>query len=263
MIHHPLEEATSIDDIEKHQWLDPFDEGRVAGLQDYARKFREDTDFAVVGDLVNTGFFEPSWYVRGLPQFMEDLVLRPDFAVALMQKVCELQMQRFTPYLAAVGKYLDVVVVGDDLATQRSTFISPRLYRKLVKPIQQKYFKFIKEKTDAKLFYHSCGNVVPLLDDLIEIGIDALNPVQVSADGMDIVQLKERFGQRVTFWGGIDTARILPHGSPEAVREAVRKTVEVLGAGGGYILAAVHNVQDDVPAANLLAMMSEADSISA
>ena len=262
MIHHPLEEATSIDDIARHRWPDPFDPGRVAGLKDRARSLREDTDYAVVGDLVNTGFFEPSWYVRGLPQFMEDLVLRPDFATALMEKICGLQMQRFTPYLAAVGKYLDVVVVGDDLATQRGPFISPQLYRKMVKPIQRKYFAFIKEHTSAKLFYHSCGNIVPLLDDLIEVGIDAINPVQVSADQMDIEELKKRFGDRVVFWGAIDTHRVLPFGNPEEVREAVRRAVKVLGEDGGFMLAAVHNVQDDVPAANLLAMLGEASGVA-
>ena len=135
--------------------------------------------------------------------------------------------------------------------------MSPETFRALLKPVYTKYFDMVKSKTDAKIFFHSCGNVVNLIDDLIDVGVDALNPVQVSAMG-DTAVLKDRFGQKITFWGGIDTQHILPNGSVKDVEQEVQQRIRDLASGGGYVLASVHNIQPDVPPENIVAMAKAA-----
>jgi len=157
-----------------------------------------------------------------------------------------------------VGDLVDVVLVGDDLATQRGPLLSLEMYRKYVKPRQKRLYEAIKKHTRAFLFYHSCGAVTPFLEDLVEIGVDILNPVQVNASGMDPGWLKKHFGDVLSFWGGIDTQQILPYGTPDAVREEVRRRVDELAPGGGYVLCTVHHIQSDVPAENIVAMYEEA-----
>jgi uroporphyrinogen decarboxylase len=142
---------------------------------------------------------------------------------------------------------------GDDSGTQRGPLMSPKACRTLLKPYYKRYFDFVKSKTDAKIFYHSCGNVTALVDDLTEIGVEVLNPVQVSALG-DSAALKARFGDKVSFWGAIDTQHVLPSGTPEDVEEEVRLRIRTLGPGGGLVVASVHNFQPDVPTANIVAM---------
>ncbi|MBC8235878.1 hypothetical protein H8E77_40550 [bacterium] len=259
MIAHPLSEAT-INDLEQHHWPDPLDEGRYAGLKEQAKELKENTDYAVIATTVDSGFFERSWYVCGWERFFTSLAAEPSFAVALMEKICDIQMQRWDRFLQEVGQYADVIAVGDDIAIHNSPVMSPEMYRKIVKPIQAKFYRFLKERTDAKLLYHTCGNVSPLIDDLIEIGVDALNPIQVSAVDMDSKQLNERFGGKICFWGGIDTQRILPFGSPDDVRREVRRRIADLAPG--YVLAAVHNIQDDVSPENICAMLDEAKGTS-
>ena len=131
--------------------------------------------------------------------------------------------------------------------------MSPATYREIIKPVYKKYYDFIKSKTEAKIFYHSCGNVIPLLDDFIENGVDILNPVQVSAIG-NTFELKKRFGDKLVFWGGIDTQHVLPHGSVQEVEEEVQKRIRDLAPGGGYVVASVHAIQPDVPPENIIAM---------
>jgi uroporphyrinogen decarboxylase len=159
-----------------------------------------------------------------------------------------------------VGEYLDIVFVGDDLASTQTTLISPETYRNIVKPYHKEYFKFIKSRTKAKLLYHSCGNVTPLIDDLIEVGVDILNPIQVNANDMDTKYLKERYGDRLCFLGAIDTNKVLPEGSVQDVRDEVKRRIEDLGPSG-YILAAVHDIQADVPPQNVIEMYKYAKSI--
>ena len=257
MIAHPLAEAT-IDDIERHNWPDPLDEGRYIGIKEKAKELKENTDYAVIATTVDSGFFERAWYICGWERFFTGILAEQDFVVALLEKVCSIQMQRWDSFLKEAGQYADVIAVGDDLAIHTSPVISPDLYRKIAKPIQKKFFRFLKERTDAKILYHTCGNISPLIDDLIEIGVDALNPVQVSAVDMDSKLLNERFGGKICFWGGIDTQQVLPFGSPDDVRSEVRRRISDLSPG--YVLGAVHNIQDDVPPENICAMLDEAAS---
>jgi uroporphyrinogen decarboxylase len=159
--------------------------------------------------------------------------------------------------LDATGDHVDVIAWGDDVAIQESTLMSPGTYRELVKPRHKRMVQALKSRCGAKIHFHSCGSVYALLEDLIDIGIDALNPIQVSAHNMDPATLKREFGDRLTFWGGIDTQQVLPYGSPREVREEVRYTIECLAPGGGYVLAGVHNLQGDVPPENVVAMYDE------
>jgi len=160
--------------------------------------------------------------------------------------------------LDAVGEHVDICFYGDDMAFQDGPMMSMELYRKLIKPYHRRLFGFLKSRTRAKIVYHTCGSVVHLIPDLIEMGVDALNPVQVSAKGMDTRALKREFGRDLSFWGAVDTQRVLPFGSPEEVASEVRRRIDDLGAEGGYVLCAVHNIQADVPPANICAMYDTA-----
>ena len=166
-----------------------------------------------------------------------DLACRPEFAVALMTRVRDLTLRMAQHFLEAVGPYIDVVATGDDIATQKAPMVSPAMYRELIKPLQREQFGFFHTHTSAKVFYHTCGSVYALLPDLIEIGVDILNPVQVSAAEMgDTARLKREFGAALCFWGGIDTQHVLPHGTPEEVRAEVRRRIADLAPGGGQAI---------------------------
>ncbi len=181
------------------------------------------------------------WYRR---QALRRIGLAPGAAVL---DVCIGSAQVARPALELVGPYVDVVRVADDLGTELGPIISPELYRALIKPRQKKLYGLIKSKTGARLLLHSCGAVRDLIGDFIDIGVDALNPVQVSARGMDSRSLKKEFGKQMCFWGGgCDTQRVLPFGGIEDIRREVRRRVSDLAPGGGFVFAPVHNIQFDV-----------------
>lgn len=252
----PLEEAT-IEDLERYAWPDPLDPARTAGLAEEAQNLYENSDYAIMGDSGFKGFWEIGYMLRGYERLITDLCLDPEFVYALFDKLLELNMAATGEFLKAVGPYIQVIRLADDLATQSGPLMSPEMYRRMLKPYHDKLIKFVKERTEAKIFYHSCGDVRPLINDLVEIGVDALNPVQVSAMG-DTAELKSKFGDKICFWGGVDTQHVLPFGSPEEVREEVKRRIRDLGPGGGYILASVHSIQADVPPQNILAMVEAA-----
>ena len=187
-----------------------------------------------------------------------DMVADQDLFLALLQALSSRMVRYLHELLSRVGQHVDVVVTGDDLGTQDSTLMAPALYRTLVKPEQAKVLDAIHRETRAKVFYHSCGNIYPLIGDLVEIGVDLLNPVQVSApDLADTARLKREFGARLSFCGGVDTQDVMPHGSAQEVRAEVRRRIQDLAPGGGYVAAAVHCIQPDVPPANIVAMCDE------
>jgi uroporphyrinogen decarboxylase len=248
----PLAEA-SIEDLESYPWPDPLDPGFTAGLAEDARALYEETDYAIMADGGFKSFWEMGYMLRGLEQMLMDLVLNPEFVKALMSKLLEINKAGTERFLDLAGPYIQVFRAADDLATQRGPLMSPQTFRTLLKPFYQEYFDFVNSKTEAKIFYHSCGNVTDLVDDLVEIGVDILNPVQVAAIG-DTAELKTRFGDKVTFWGAIDTQHVLPHGTVAEVEAEVRNRIRDLGPGGGYVVGPVHNIQPDVPPENIVAM---------
>jgi len=249
----PLAGDVDIKDLETHPWPNPDDPERYYGLKEQARTLKEGTDYAVIM-MFPRPIVSLSQFLRGYEDWFLDMAANRGFLEALMDKILDINLKIGKRLFEAIGKYVDLVFVHDDLATQESLMFSPEHYREIVKPRHQKIFNFIKTHSDAKVIYHCDGAIYPLMNDFIEIGVDALNPVQVSAKGMDTRALKSEFGDRLSFWGGIDTHQVLPEGSPEDVREEVKKQIEILGKGGGYILAAVHNIQDDVKPENIVAM---------
>ena len=249
---HPLAEAT-IEDLDRYPWPDPRDPGYTAGLAEEARALYENTDYAIMADGGFKSFWEQGYFLRGFERLLMDLVENPEFVTALMEKLLEINMAFTQRFLEAAGRYIHAFRTADDLATQRGLLISLNVYRRLLKPIYKRYFDFIRSKTNAKIFYHSCGNVAGLIDDFADIGVDIINPVQVAALG-DTAALKARFGGKVVFWGGIDTQHVLPLGSVAEVEAEVRKRISDLGPGGGLVVAPVHNIQPDVPPQNIVAM---------
>jgi uroporphyrinogen decarboxylase len=187
-----------------------------------------------------------------------DLMQNEKFAQVLMDKILNFQIRLLENLFKEIGSYIDVIKIGDDLGAQNALLISPKSYRKLIKPRHKKLISFIKKKTKAKVLLHTDGAVYSLIEDLIEIGVDILNPLQVSAKGMDAKRLKKEFGDELCFWGGIDTQKILPQGSTKEIEEEVKRIIDELAPGGGYILASVHNIQPDVPPENIYAMYQAA-----
>lgn len=254
----PLEKATIADLDEYPWWPDPLDPVRYQGLKEHAVQMYEQTDYALIGCPAFNSVWERSYLLCGFTRMLESLVVDPDFTHAVFRKITQIIKASLEQYLSLVGPYIQVVKIGDDLGGQENLLMSPATYRKTIKPYHQEIFRLIKEKSPAKVFLHTCGSMIKLLPDLIDAGVEILNPVQVSAKGMDTQRLKAEFGDRLVFWGAIDTQHVLPHGSVEDVRAEVRRRIQDLGPGGGYIVAPVHNVQADVPAENVVAMYKTA-----
>lgn len=254
---HPLQEA-DFEDLERYPWPQVGTAPSPPALIQQAKDLHENTDYAVMLNIDQPEVFDICWYLRGFENFLVDLIANPKFAHGLLRIVTDIQKQRFAAVLGDFGRYIDIVYLADDLSSQQAPYISPELYRSHVKAYHRELIELIRTHSDAKIFFHCCGNVRDLLDDLIDIGVDVINPVQVSARDMDPVQLKRDFGERIAFWGGVDTQHVLPYGSVDEVKEAVKHCIEALAPGGGYILAPVHNIQQDVPAENIVAMYKTA-----
>jgi len=227
-------------------------------LAERARRIHEETDYAVVGAF-GAHIFAAAQIIRGMSNFMCDLALNEKMVHALLDTLAESHMEEFERYIERLGPYVDVVAVADDLGAQQGPQIDPRMWRKLVKPYMAKLYKFMKSKMDTKLFLHSCGSVYDFIPDLIEMGVDVLNPVQVSARNMDSAKLKAEFGREIIFWGGgCDTQRVLPRGTVDEVREEVKRRIGDLAPEGGFVFAQVHNTQPGVPPENIVAMFDAA-----
>jgi uroporphyrinogen decarboxylase len=254
----PLADA-KLDDLAQYPWWpDPLDPDRYAGVEQDAKHLFYNTEWAIVGCPGFNGVWERATYLCGFRRMLEGLLLEPEFVHAVLRRITDLGKLALGRYLDLVGPYIQIIKMGDDLGTQNGPQMSPKTYRKAIKPYHQELFAFVKERTEARLFLHTCGSVYRLLPGLIDAGVEILNPVQVSARDMGTRRLKSEFGDRLTFMGAIDTQRVLPFGSVEEVKGEVERRIADLGPGGGYILAPVHNVQADVPPENLIAMYRHA-----
>ncbi len=257
MRRHPLAGVETVAELAKYQFPDPLDPGRYEGMAERAAELMTRRQVAYVLGRNAPGVFEIALWMRGFENFYADMLLNRPLAEALLDTICEIKMRYWARALELVGPQVMIVSEADDLASQDRCLCNPDLYRQLLKPRHTRLFAFIRRQARApvKIFYHSCGAVAPLIPDLIESGIDILNPVQVSAAGMDTRDLKRQFGRDLTFYGGgVDTQRVLPRGTPAEVREEVRRRVEDLAPGGGFIFNTVHNIQADVPPENIMAM---------
>ena len=248
----PLAEAT-IGDLDAHPWPDLDNPAFTAGLEEEIHALSEGTSYAIMAESGFKSFWELGYMLAGYERLIMDIAVDPPFVAALMDRLLEINLVMTGRFLDIVGPYIQVFRSGDDLGTQQGPLFSPHAFRTLIKPAYKRYFDLVKSKTDAKIFFHSCGNIVDFIDDLVDAGVDIINPVQVTALP-DTAELKARFGDRVTFWGGIDSQHVLPHGTPADVEAEVRRRIHDLGRGGGYVAAAVHNMQPDIPPANIVAM---------
>ncbi len=246
----------TVRDIERQPWPDLGDERRIEGLRERAQAYRS-AGFAVLLKDPFAGIFEMSQRIIGMEELLMTMAAEPEIAEALFDKMLELKLAFWEMALPRLGDLVDVVSYADDYGTQTSQIISPAMFRELVKPRVKILFDAMKRLAPgARRFFHSCGNVRPLLPDFIEIGTQILNPVHISATGMEPAALKRDFGADLVFWGGgVDTQGILPRGSPDEVRDDVRKNIEALAPGGGFVFSSVHNIQSDVPPANIVAMV--------
>ena len=259
--YNPVENPLAGDDLSalgRYAWPDPDDPGRYRDLSAQVERCGLDGRYATVLSLP-VAVVHMSQYLRGFDDYLMDLVANPGYAEDLMGRVMEVYLRIVENALAAVGRRVDVVSFGDDVGFQDRPMVRPAVYRRLIKPHHATIVARVKQVTGAAVMFHTCGAVRDLIPDFIDIGVDALNPVQVAAAGMgDTAALKRDFGAALTFWGAVDTQRVLPFGSAEDVRAEVRRRIDDLAAGGGFVLAAVHDIQDDVPPENLLAMADAA-----
>ena len=255
--HHPLAEA-KLEDIASYPFPDGTDPSRFEEVREEVLKIRKNTPYAVstgIGGVV----YETCWYLRGLERWFMDMMENPSFCEALLDRVLKFWLDYFTGFMKEIGDIIDVVMIGDDLAGQNGPLFPPEFYRSVVKPRQKKLVQHIRSLSPAKIWYHSCGAVVEYIPDLIDNGIDILNPVQITAQGMDPEYLKEKFGRELVFWGGgIDSQHILPFVSPEEVKSNVKANMEAFKPGGGYVFNNVHNIQAGVPPENIVAMYEAA-----
>lgn len=254
----PLEEAT-VKDLDNYQWP-KVDSGIVEGLSEKAKTLDEESEYAIFSTV--PGLYEIAWYLTGMPRMLKAWVNNKYFIEKLLDKVLDVLKEFHEIFLGEIGEYLDLVQFFDDLGGQENPLFDPELYREVIKPRHNEMVTFIKKRTEAKVAQHCCGVIRPFLDDMIEIGIDVVNPVQVSAGGnRDTEALKQDYGSKIVFWGGVDTQRVLPFGNTEEVEQEVARRVKELGPGGGYILASVHNIQNDVPPENIVQMYETAKNI--
>ena len=255
--HHPLADA-GIRDIEEYPFPDGGDPSRFKGVREEVLKLQENTNYAIstgIGGVV----YETCWYMRGLERWFTDMLENPAFCEALLDKILRFWLDYYTGFMKETGDLIDVVMIGDDLAGQTGPLFSPEFYREIVKPRQKKLVQHIRSLTKAKIWYHTCGSVTEYIPDLLDNGIHILNPVQISARGMDPKYLKETFGKKLVLWGGgIDSQHVLPFANPEKIKEDVRANLEIFKPGGGYIFNNVHNIQAGVPPENIIAMFEAA-----
>ena len=249
--------GATLADVESHDWPDSDNPGLYRGFRERAQALREAGDHAIILN-IRLGVVHEAQFLRGYAEWLVDLYKRPEMANQMMEHGSEYCARVAENALAEAGDFIDIVFFGDDMSTQQTTVFSPQIYRQMIKPHQAKVIGRVKQAADVKVVFHSCGAVADLIDDLAEIGVDAINPVQVAAKGMEPERLKRDFGDKMAFWGGIDTQRVMPQGDEEEVRCETRHIIDTLGEGGGLVLTAVHNIQPDVPPANVLAMYDEA-----
>jgi uroporphyrinogen decarboxylase len=245
---YPLANASSEQDILNYPFPDPNAPGRFDIAEGMMKTYAE--KFAVIGD-IETMFFEMSWYLTGMEKFLMDMMMEAEYQAHLMDKIMH--------YIIIAGKKLiemgvDILWCGDDFGSQSGMIMDPGTWRKIFKPrIKYMFEEFRKVKPDIKIAWHSCGSILPIIPDFIEVGLDILNPIQPLAQGMDPVFLKKTYGKDLVFFGGIDVQHLLPGGTPKMIRDEVKRRIDILGKDGGYIIAPAHNIQPDTPVENVMA----------
>ena len=245
----------TVEAVEAFDWPDPKNPGLASGVRERIEEIQRLGDYAVCLYLPG-GVIHRGYAMRGFEAYLKDIYRSPEALCRLMDKLCDFWVGTAETVIEAAGpENVDIVYFGEDLGTQEGCMFDPdSTYADLMKPRHRRMVETVKSLTGAKVCFHCCGSVYQFIDHLIDIGVDALNPVQVTAKNMEPERLKADFGDRISFWGGINTQRILPFGTPEEVAAETRRIIEILGRGGGYILNTVHNIQAEVPPENIVAM---------
>ena len=256
-IHFPLAHAQTKSDIDNYPFPDPF----AAGRFDFSNKTVQEfsSNFGVIGELETT-IFETAWYLVGLEKFLMDVMTGADYVEPLLDRIMHINVE--------IGKELirlgaDMIWCGDDFGGQNGMILSPELWRAVFKPrIQFIFEEFRSVNPNIKSAWHSCGSILPIIPDFIELGLNILNPIQPLAKDMTPERLVTEFGNDLIFFGGIDVQDLLPNGRPQQIKDEVWRRMDILGKNGGYIVAPAHNVQDDTPVENVLAMFEAVKTYS-
>ncbi len=254
---YPLEHAQTAGEIESYSFPDIHAPGRYDHAKTIINTYGQ--EYAIVADL-ETSIFETAWYLTGLEKFLMDLMLETPYIEPLMDKIMHINTE--------TGKELirpgaDIIWAGDDFGTQQGMVMDPETWRKFFKPrIKFMFEEFRKVNPDIKIAWHSCGSILPIIPDFIEIGLDILNPIQPLAKGMQPEFLKSTYGNDLVFFGGIDVQELLPHSTPEKIEKEIKRIAGIYGQGGGYIAAPAHNVQNDTPVENIMAMFEAVKKMS-
>ena len=251
----PLKDAT-FEEVKEYPWPDAsqIDKKNIDIIAEKAKSLYQDTDFVVVAGHPVYGYFELGCWLFGFDDFLYRLMIEPETVNWFFERFHKYVLDVNEIYYGKLGKYVHLTTSGDDFGTQNGPFMSPELFRKSIAPWYKKRIASVKSMCDAKYFHHSCGSVYRLLDDIIDMGVDILNPIQPGSAEMEPERLKGEYGDKIVFWGGIDEQNLLTQGTPEQVTREVRRVYEVLSKDGGYVMSPSHNVQPDVPPENIEAM---------
>jgi uroporphyrinogen decarboxylase len=251
---HPLADAETIDDVANFKWQSASNNMDIEWIKKRAKFLAEQEKVPIILELDIGGVFEFPCWLRSMENFCIDLAMKPMLAEAIIDKIVQYKIECYDLILPEIGEYVDIVRESDDLAGQTGLLISKNTYQKYIKPAHKKIFDSIKKRCKSKTCLHSCGSIRELIPDFIDSGVEVLNPVQTSAYNMDLPELKREFGKDIAFWGaGCDSQFILPTASPEKIGEEVKKVLEILAPGGGFICAPINMIQNDVPPENILA----------
>ena len=254
----PLREAT-LQNIDDFQWPDTNDPEQFRGLREKAKHLYENTDYVIGADAIKAGVLMNALQMRGYDKFFMDLAIDTPFAEALMDRILHTLKEMWSRYMEEVGEYVQLAYVTDDLGSQTSLLISPRMFREMLKPRMKELHDHIKSCADVKLMFHTDGAVLPLVDDFLEMNVDILNPVQTSVSGLeDTFALKEKFGDRLSFHGAMDVQQMMPNATTGELELEVARRIYDLGRNGGYILAPCHNIGHDIPPENVVTLFEKA-----
>lgn len=261
MVRFPLEHAKSVEDVEKYLEENPLEligEEEFTWLRENSLRLYENTDKAILGAF-GGNILEGGQFAFGWQKFMTDILANREMIEYFLDRLVENYLENLRRYIEAVQGHVHIIQMGDDLGTQTGLQISPQLYRQVIKPRQAQLYAYIHRHSQMLVFLHSCGSIYEIIPDLIEIGVDILNPVQTSAYGMDPVWLKRQFGKHLTFWGGgCDTQSVLPRARAKEIREHVQERMRIFAPGGGFVFTQIHNIQANVPPENILALYEAA-----
>ncbi|HVN81220.1 MAG TPA: uroporphyrinogen decarboxylase family protein [Terriglobia bacterium] len=254
----PLSEAETEADLMTYQWPDPSDPSRIAGLAEQAKTAHAWGDKVLMMGSATPGLWEHSWYMFGVEKAFMNLAANQPLVEAFTERLLEWQIAYWNMTLSVLGDSLDLIQLNEDLGTQRGPMMSLATFRRIYKPRLSRLVECVRKQTKAYIYLHSCGSIYGFIPDLIECGVQILNPVQVNAEDMDSARLKREFGKDLTFWGGGCDPVVLQNGSPQDVVAEVKRRIHDLAPGGGFVFGSVHNLQAKVPPENIVALFDAA-----